>query len=117
MGERGRFFPNVRAGLSGELFHERRERDSPAELRTLRSSNSLATTVEGRPNVESKQPMVKMSESTYREVQSARGRASAPRAHSDIPHAHSDREILSGTWLPQAASPALSLRARKAGKK
>jgi len=76
MGERGRFFPNVRAGLSGELFHERRERDSPAELRTLRSSDSLATTVEGRPNVESKQQMVKMSGSTYREVQSARGKPS-----------------------------------------
>ena len=69
------------------------------ELRTLWSSESLATTLEGRPNVESKQQMVKMSGSTYREVQSARGKPS-------VAHAHSDREIL-GIWLPQAARPAL----------
>src|SRR5580692_13163230 len=73
-GRKGRFFPNVRADLSGELFHERRERDSPVELRTLWSSDSLATTLEGRPNVESKPQTVKMSGSTYREVQSARAK-------------------------------------------
>jgi hypothetical protein len=107
MGERGRFFPNVRAGLSGELFHERRERDSPAELRTLRSSDSLATTVEGRPNVESKQQMVKMSGSTYREVQSARGKPSMWKcAFGQAARAFGPRDTL-GNGVLQAAGPAL----------
>ena len=42
--------------------------------------------------------MVKMSGSTYREVQSAPGKPSVPHAHSDRPRAHSDKQILSETW-------------------